>query len=1076
MPNKLKYDRRVQGLLFLIVAVMTNFWLSSRYPSLDTKSMMAGSVSLADGLSFDAWIAHDMADSALRDIVITYLNWLHTNQQGMTFGLMIAVLFMTLIPLLRDELDQYLTRRFSATVSGALIGAPLGVCVNCAAPIGYGMYKQGARMEAALATMISSPTMNIVVLSMAFTLFPVYIVTIKIIAALFVIFAVVPFLVSRFPEEAVTREPLEDVAGPSMAAATGGEFYIEKDPAAAIGWLVVALTKQAWIIIKHVVPIMLLAGLLGSAAVVLIPWDLLIGILPTEMSLTSVLMMIALSAFGLALPVPIAFDVILAASLSNAGISMQYIGILLFVLGSFSVYSFMVLLRAQAIKVAVSLAVALIAVGVLSGFATKIAHDFYAQSVEAPLFEQLSDGTPPDTNEMPAGLSGGVYQDEFAQGNPQLQKGLKQQLAAASKPRHLTPALDRVGQLQPPPPITWQRHARNPRVAAFQFAERGPDKSRFSRLAPKRMGLDHHFKPLLFNFINEFPDANGISGGDFNQDGWFDLLFATPNGVYVYMNVGGEFRLHSRLAGSDPQSSFTAGAAAFIDLNNDEQPDVIFSEHRTGLWLSYNRNGKFEKPMRLPDSDGRFSKALAFYDITGNGSLEFFSGHVSSMLALRPSHQSSQNLFYRRDGDNYRVGKLHEPLGETLSIWLSDLDDDKHLDLWVGNDFDEPDMFYRYEEGHFAPVWNNRIEETTRWTMSIDAADIDNDLDMEIYIGQTTWNPSSPPYKIQQGRGIISEQCKKFDGPYCQLSTALAQTRKANKTQDAGLCDTLAEPFRLDCIATVYFRQLRSSITPTADKQAILEKAHVLKQKYPKLHQSFLEMVENDPITLAQSNKQFARFVPQRRGVNVFLVRDEQGRFMNKSVEYGVDIGGWTWNARFNDVDGDEWQDLYVVNGWTPSELETTNVLYRNQEGRGFSNDTADLGLLDFEPTIAYTYIDFDNDGDLDIVSYSQIGRVAVYRNEMHKNQVIQFELRDSQGNHYGVGAKLVIRYGENGKRKQIREIKMSGGHLSFDPKIMHFGLGSWDTVEAVEVRWPTGQPEVLQGPFAAGYRYRITR
>lgn len=1078
MWNKLTRDRRVQILLLLIIGVLTRFWLTSRYPSLDTKSMMAGSVSLADGLSFDAWLSHNMADSAGRDIVITFLNWLHTNQQGMTFGLMIAILFMCLIPLLRDEIDRFISKRFSATLAGALLGAPLGVCVNCAAPIAFGMYKQGARMEAALATMISSPTMNVVVLSMAFTLFPVYIVAIKIFAALFVILVLIPLLVHRFPDEAVTREPLETTHLSAVEGVAEGAFYIERNTQAAVEWVTVTIVRQSWILLKQVVPIMLLAGLLGSVAVVLVPWDMLVGYLPQQVTVVSVVVMAALSAFGLFLPVPIAFDVVLAASLINAGVAVQYVAILLFVLGSFSIYSLFVLLKAGAKKTAWALVGALIVVGVLTGLATKLVHDFYDAEVQAPLFDQLSGAPQQAATDMPAGLSGGVYEDQFDANAAKTTSALHEQLGAVGRRRHLTEN-HRLNMRQDAvaPELAWQAVPGNPRMEQLQLLPQGETARRFSHVPLNQLGLHHHFKPLVFNFVNEFPDSNGVSGGDFNNDGWFDLLFATPNGVYIYMNTGGQFQLYTRLTGDHALAAFDSGAAAFVDLDNDHQPDVIFSEHGTGLWISYNRNGKFSKPIQLPDSDKRFTKSLAFFDLRGDGYLEFFAGNVSSMLALRPSHESSQNILYRRKADgSYAAANIREPFGETLSLWLSDIDTDGDLDLWVGNDFDEPDMFYELGGRTFKPVPPGKIEESTRWTMSIDAADVDNDLDMEVYLGQTTWNPSSPPYKIEQGQGIIAQHCKKFDGPYCRLSKALAQTRKATKRGDASLCEALSDDFRLDCVATVYFRSLRSSISPTTDKQALLAKAAVLKDKYPKLYENFLEMVAFDPITIAESNQRFARFTRQRAGINVFLVMDEQGNYKNKSVEYGVDIGGWTWNARFADVDSDEWQDLYVANGWTPSELETTNVLYRNNQGKGFTNVSAKIGLLDFEPTIAYTYIDYDNDGDLDIISYSQVGRVAVMRNDVHLHQSIQFELRDSKGNYYGVGAKLIIRYGDDAERHQIREIKMSGGHLSFDPKIAHFGLGAWERVDALEVQWSSGEKEVFSGPFKSGHRYKITR
>jgi hypothetical protein len=132
--------------------------------------------------------------------------------------------------------------------------------------------------------------------------------------------------------------------------------------------------------------------------------------------------------------------------------------------------------------------------------------------------------------------------------------------------------------------------------------------------------------------------------------------------------------------------------------------------------------------------------------------------------------------------------------------------------------------------------------------------------------------------------------------------------------------------------------------------------------------------------------------------------------------------------------------------------------------------------LIDFEPTIAYTYIDYDNDGDLDIISNSLTGRTAVFRNDFHAHHSIQFELRDWVGNHFGVGALLVIRYGDGGSKNQVREIKMNGGHLSFDPLIAHFGLGDEASVHSVEVRWSTGERETFDGPFESAHRYRLKR
>ena len=68
------------------------------------------------------------------------------------------------------------------------------------------------------------------------------------------------------------------------------------------------------------------------------------------------------------------------------------------------------------------------------------------------------------------------------------------------------------------------------------------------------------------------------------------------------------------------------------------------------------------------------------------------------------------------------------------------------------------------------------------------------------------------------------------------------------------------------------------------------------------------------------------------------------------------------------------------------------------------------------------------------------------------------------------------LRNGADGERHQIRELKASGGYLSFDEPIAHFGLGEYDRVERLEISWSTGGKTVLPGPFEAGHLYSLQR
>ena len=117
-----------------------------------------------------------------------------------------------------------------------------------------------------------------------------------------------------------------------------------------------------------------------------------------------------------------------------------------------------------------------------------------------------------------------------------------------------------------------------------------------------------------------------------------------------------------------------------------------------------------------------------------------------------------------------------------------------------------------------------------------------------------------------------------------------------------------------------------------------------------------------------------------------------------------------------------------------------------------------------------------DNDGDLDIAVVPFDAPPVLYKNLSTRGNSIAFELRDSIGNYFGVGSKLVVSYGNEKRLSQIRELKASGGYLSFDAPVLHFGLGEFDHVSGIEIIWSTGERTVMDVELDAGWTYRIYR
>ena len=57
-----------------------------------------------------------------------------------------------------------------------------------------------------------------------------------------------------------------------------------------------------------------------------------------------------------------------------------------------------------------------------------------------------------------------------------------------------------------------------------------------------------------------------------------------------------------------------------------------------------------------------------------------------------------------------------------------------------------------------------------------------------------------------------------------------------------------------------------------------------------------------------------------------------------------------------------------------------------------------------------------------------------------------------------------------------MREIKLGGGFLSFNPPIAYFGLGEYDRVSKVEIIWSTGEKTTLDKEFLANKKYVVAR
>lgn len=224
-----------------------------------------------------------------------------------------------------------------------------------------------------------------------------------------------------------------------------------------------------------------------------------------------------------------------------------------------------------------------------------------------------------------------------------------------------------------------------------------------------------------------------------------------------------------------------------------------------------------------------------------------------------------------------------------------------------------------------------------------------------------------------------------------------------------------------------------------------------------------------------------------------------------KFAETGqAEMGRWAWSADAHDFDLDGKPEIYVaagmITGDRPADLHEffwdkvvsqkgrayeegwnainqriregdswcgrdANVFYA-PETAGYVDRSAESGAAFAGDTRAFSFIDIDGDGVMDLVLKNRLGpQVRVLRNERGAGMpVMGLRLRGTRSNRDAIGA--VVRAGNN---KAVHQVSAGSGYLSQHTKCIHLRAAAPD----VEICWPSGLTEKVTG-LAPGTMHEI--
>jgi enediyne biosynthesis protein E4 len=171
------------------------------------------------------------------------------------------------------------------------------------------------------------------------------------------------------------------------------------------------------------------------------------------------------------------------------------------------------------------------------------------------------------------------------------------------------------------------------------------------------------------------------------------------------------------------------------------------------------------------------------------------------------------------------------------------------------------------------------------------------------------------------------------------------------------------------------------------------------------------------------------------------------------------------WGCGFLDYDNDGWPDLMQINGHVYPEIaghdvgqtyKNPRIVYRNM-GNGQFKDVSSMmgpGISEHFSSRGAAFGDYDNDGDVDVLVLNMSDLPSLLRNDGGNRQNwIKIKLIGTKCNRTAIGARVRVVTGDH---VQMDEVHSGSSVMSQGDLRLHFGIGKAETVDAIEVKWPT--------------------
>ncbi|MDJ1473201.1 VCBS repeat-containing protein [Xanthocytophaga flava] len=542
-----------------------------------------------------------------------------------------------------------------------------------------------------------------------------------------------------------------------------------------------------------------------------------------------------------------------------------------------------------------------------------------------------------------------------------------------------------------------------------------------------------------------FYNGGGVAAGDFNNDGNIDLYF-TGNMVdnILYLNTGNlQFKDITQAAGVTGRKGGWKTGVSLVDINSDGWLDIYVC-YSGNLGLEQRRNQLFvnngnltftEKAQEYGLDDSGYTTQAAFLDYDLDGDLDcFILNHNlrsyernpdASVMRNKRDDYAGDKLFKNENGKFTEVtteaGIKSNPLGFGLGLAISDVNKDGRPDIYVGNDYVEDDYLYINQgDGTFKDMLQETLDHTSRFTMGVDIADINNDSRPDIFTLDML-----PEDNLRQ--------------------KLLAFPDNWNNYQSM--------------LANGFWHQNMRNMLHLNQTVNISSYNSVGKVSYSEIGQS--AGISNTDWSWAAL---FADF-DNDGWKDLFVTNGEVKDFTNS------DFIKYTADEEMKASAGQPHESLMEQIHKMPSS-PTHSYIFRNNANLTFTDESVKWGFE--KPTIANgaVYVDLDNDGDLDIVTNNNNEQARIYKNtsrdineenssdanqpnKQAESSFLKIKIKGPKQNPFGVHTKVYV---TSDSLTQYQEVSPVKGFQSSMFDVLHFGLGTNHNPVKIHVEWPDGK------------------